>query len=101
MTKEIAEALNEAVTRKASAWWSSQTPVYGDAGVQKPGGQLITSCMLGTFRKDPRTPREFLELIRRPCWMWPAGEPRPGRRRRKNPPSAATALAMRTVRERF
>src|SRR5712692_2589084 len=35
-------------------------------GVQKPGGQLITSCMLGTFRKDPRTRAEFLDLIRRP-----------------------------------
>jgi GTP cyclohydrolase I len=34
-------------------------------GVQKPGGQLITSCMLGTFRKDARTRAEFLELISR------------------------------------
>src|SRR6267143_1678613 len=33
-------------------------------GVQKPGGQLITSCMLGTFRKDARTRAEFLDLVR-------------------------------------
>jgi GTP cyclohydrolase IA len=34
-------------------------------GVQKPGSHLITSCMLGTFRRDPRTRAEFLELVRR------------------------------------
>jgi len=25
----------------------------------------MTSCMLGTFRRDPRTRAEFLELVRR------------------------------------
>jgi GTP cyclohydrolase I len=34
-------------------------------GVQKTGGQLITSCMLGTFRRDARTRAEFLDLVRR------------------------------------
>jgi GTP cyclohydrolase I len=29
---------------------------------------MITSCMLGTFRKDPRTRAEFLELARH---AWP------------------------------
>jgi GTP cyclohydrolase I len=35
-------------------------------GVQKPGGHMMTSCMLGTFRKDPRTRAEFLALVKRP-----------------------------------
>ncbi|TMC89368.1 MAG: GTP cyclohydrolase I FolE, partial [Chloroflexi bacterium] len=34
-------------------------------GVKKSGGQLITSCMLGTFRRDARTRAEFLDLVRR------------------------------------
>ena len=34
-------------------------------GVQKSGGQLITSCMLATLRKDARTRSEFLDLVRR------------------------------------
>jgi len=25
---------------------------------------MITSCMLGTFRRDPRTRAEFLSLVR-------------------------------------
>jgi GTP cyclohydrolase I len=33
-------------------------------GVEKVGGQTVTSCMLGCFRDDARTRAEFLELIR-------------------------------------
>jgi len=33
-------------------------------GVEKPGSQTLTSCMLGAFRDDQRTRTEFLELIR-------------------------------------
>jgi GTP cyclohydrolase I len=33
-------------------------------GVEKPGSQTVTSCMLGAFRDDQRTRTEFLELIR-------------------------------------
>jgi GTP cyclohydrolase IA len=35
-------------------------------GVQKQNSQTVTSAMLGTFRHDPRTRAEFMELIRRP-----------------------------------
>jgi GTP cyclohydrolase I len=67
MTKEIAEALNEAVTPKGVGVVVEARHLCMEMrGVQKPGGQLITSCMLGTFRKDPRTRAEFLELVRRP-----------------------------------
>jgi len=33
-------------------------------GVETPSGQMMTSCMLGTFRRDPRTRSEFLNLVR-------------------------------------
>lgn len=33
-------------------------------GVEKPGASTITSCMLGTFRDDPKTREEFLQLTR-------------------------------------
>ena len=67
MTKEIAEALSEAVVPKGVGVVVEARHLCMEMrGVQKPGGQLITSCMLGTFRKDARTRAEFLELVRRP-----------------------------------
>ena len=67
LTTEIAEALNEAVAPKGVGVVVEARHLCMEMrGVQKPGGQLITSCMLGTFRKDPRTRSEFLELVRRP-----------------------------------
>jgi GTP cyclohydrolase I len=67
MTKEIAEALNDGVAPKGVGVVVEARHLCMEMrGVQKPGGQLITSCMLGTFRKDPRTRAEFLELVRRP-----------------------------------
>ena len=35
-------------------------------GVHKPGVTLVTSTMLGAFREDSRTRREFLAMIRNP-----------------------------------
>ena len=67
MTKDIAEALNEAVAPKGVGVVVEARHLCMEMrGVQKPGGQMITSCMLGTFRKDARTRAEFLELVRRP-----------------------------------
>jgi GTP cyclohydrolase I len=67
MTKEIAEALNEQLAPKGVGVVVEARHLCMEMrGVQKPGGQLITSCMLGTFRKDARTRAEFLELVRRP-----------------------------------
>jgi GTP cyclohydrolase I len=36
-------------------------------GVYKPGGTLVTSRMIGTFRTDPKTRREFLSMIASPA----------------------------------
>jgi GTP cyclohydrolase I len=67
MTKEIAEALNdELAPRGVGVVVEARHLCMEMRGVQKPGGQLITSCMLGTFRRDARTRAEFLDLVRRP-----------------------------------
>jgi GTP cyclohydrolase I len=36
-------------------------------GVHKPGVTMVTSTMLGSFRKDPMTRREFLTIIGNPA----------------------------------
>ena len=67
MTNEIAQALNEALApRGVGVVIEARHLCLEMRGVQKPGGQMITSCMLGTFRRDPRTRAEFLDLVRRP-----------------------------------
>jgi GTP cyclohydrolase I len=67
MTTEIAEALNdELAPRGVGVVVEARHLCMEMRGVQKTGGQLITSCMLGTFRKDARTRAEFLDLVRRP-----------------------------------
>jgi GTP cyclohydrolase I len=65
LTQEIAGALSEELApRGVGVVVEARHLCMEMRGVQKPGGQLITSCMLGTFRKDARTRSEFLELIR-------------------------------------
>ncbi|MEO8743812.1 MAG: GTP cyclohydrolase I FolE [Candidatus Dormiibacterota bacterium] len=67
LTTEVAEALNGVLTPKGVGVVVEARHLCMEMrGVQKPGGQMITSCMLGTFRKDPRTRAEFLDLVRRP-----------------------------------
>jgi GTP cyclohydrolase IA len=67
MTNEIADALNRTLTPKGVGVVVQARHLCMEMrGVEKPGGQMITSCMLGTFRRDPRTRAEFLELVRRP-----------------------------------
>jgi GTP cyclohydrolase I len=65
MTREIAEALNRALAPKGVGVVIEARHLCMEMrGVEKPGGKMITSCMLGTFRKDPRTRAEFLDLVR-------------------------------------
>jgi len=66
MTKEIAEALSGALEpRGVGVVVEARHLCMEMRGVQKAGSQLITSCMLGTFRRDARTRAEFLDLVRR------------------------------------
>jgi GTP cyclohydrolase I len=67
LTKDIAEALNATLLPKGVGVVVEARHLCMEMrGVEKPGGQMITSCMLGTFRKDARTRAEFLELVRHP-----------------------------------
>lgn len=65
MTVQIAEALVDVLQPKGVG-------VVADAshlcmmmrGVQKQNSSTMTSCLLGSFRSDPRTRSEFLNLVR-------------------------------------
>ena len=67
LTNDIAEALNGTLLPKGVGVVVEARHLCMEMrGVEKPGGQMITSCMLGTFRRDPRTRAEFLNLVRHP-----------------------------------
>ena len=67
LTNDIADALNSALLPKGVGVVVEARHLCMEMrGVEKPGGQMITSCMLGTFRRDPRTRAEFLDLVRHP-----------------------------------
>ncbi len=66
LTNQVAEALNSALTPKGVGVVVEARHLCMEMrGVETPGGRMITSCMLGTFRRDPRTRAEFLDLVRR------------------------------------
>src|SRR5256714_14868176 len=66
MTKAIAEALNGTLEpRGVGVVVEARHLCMEMRGVETPGGHMMTSCMLGTFRRDPRTRAEFLDLVRR------------------------------------
>jgi GTP cyclohydrolase I len=66
LTRQIAEALNGALApRGVGVVVEARHLCMEMRGVETPGGRMMTSCMLGTFRRDPRTRAEFLDLVRR------------------------------------
>jgi GTP cyclohydrolase I len=66
LTRQIAEALNESLSpRGVGVVVEARHLCMEMRGVETPGGHMVTSCMLGTFRRDPRTRAEFLDLVRR------------------------------------
>jgi GTP cyclohydrolase I len=66
LTRQIAEALNTSLTPKGVGVVVEARHLCMEMrGVETPGGHMMTSCMLGTFRRDPRTRAEFLDLVRR------------------------------------
>ena len=67
MTRQIAEGLEEVARPSGVAVVIEARHLCMEMrGVEKIGGQTVTSCMLGCFRDDARTRDEFLQLIRRP-----------------------------------
>ena len=67
LTRQVAEGLDR-VTRPlgVAVVLEARHLCMEMRGVEKVGGQTVTSCMLGCFREDARTRSEFLDLIRRP-----------------------------------
>ena len=64
LTKQIAEAVQEVTgARGVAVVIEAQHFCMMMRGVQKQNSSTISSMMLGTFREDPRTREEFLNLI--------------------------------------
>lgn len=64
MTVQIADTLQEVLQPKGVAVMIEAThQCMTTRGVHKPGVAMVTSRMLGAFREDPATRREFLAII--------------------------------------
>lgn len=67
LTAEIANTLQEALHPKGVAVVIEAVhQCMTTRGVKKPGVSLVTSRMLGSFREDEKTRREFLAIIGNP-----------------------------------
>jgi len=75
MTAQIANALNDILLPKGVAVVIEAThQCMTTRGVHKPGVTMVTSRMLGAFRDDPSTRREFLAMIGNPGGHPAAGD---------------------------
>jgi GTP cyclohydrolase I len=64
MTAQIADTLNEVIQpRGVGVVVEAAHHCMTTRGIQKQGVMMVTSRMLGTFRSDPKTRREFLAVI--------------------------------------
>ena len=64
MTAQIANTIDEVLKPKGVAVVIEGThQCMTTRGVHKPGASMVTSRMLGGFRRDARTRREFLSMI--------------------------------------
>ena len=67
MTAQIAGALERALKpRGVAVVLEGEHHCMSTRGVCKPGVSMVTSTLLGAFRQDPDTRREFLNLIGNP-----------------------------------
>jgi GTP cyclohydrolase I len=64
MTAQIANAINDVLRPKGVAVVvEAEHQCMTTRGIHKPGVSMVTSTMLGAFRDDASTRREFLTLI--------------------------------------
>jgi GTP cyclohydrolase I len=64
MTAQIANSIDQTLAPKGvGVVIEGAHQCMTTRGVHKPGASMVTSRMLGRFRSDPRTRREFLALI--------------------------------------
>ncbi len=67
MTAQIANTINEVLQPEGVAVVvEAQHQCMTTRGIHKPGVSMVTSRMLGAFRNDPSTRREFLTMIGNP-----------------------------------
>jgi GTP cyclohydrolase I len=67
LTADIANGLNDALKpRGVAVVIEAVHQCMTTRGVKKPGVSLVTSQMLGSFREDEKTRREFLSIIGNP-----------------------------------
>lgn len=67
MTAQIATTLMEVLEpRGAAVVLEAEHHCMSTRGVHKPGVSMVTSTMLGTFREDHRTRKEFMDIIGNP-----------------------------------
>jgi GTP cyclohydrolase IA len=64
MTAQIANAINDVLKpRGVAVIIEAEHQCMTTRGVRKPGVAMVTSTMLGAFRDDPMTRREFLAIV--------------------------------------
>ena len=64
LTAQIANTVNEVLQpRGVAVVIEANHQCMSTRGVHKPGASMVTSRMLGAFRDDPSTRREFLAMI--------------------------------------
>jgi GTP cyclohydrolase I len=74
MTAQIANTIDEVLTPKGVAVVIEATHhCMTTRGVHKPGTSMVTSRMLGMFRTNASTRREFLSLVGTPAKLGPDG----------------------------
>ncbi|MGF6777165.1 GTP cyclohydrolase I FolE [Paraburkholderia sp. GAS334] len=70
MTVQIADTLNEVLQPKGvGVILEASHQCMSTRGVHKAGVEMVTSRMLGTFRTDPSTRREFLSIVGNPSTL--------------------------------
>lgn len=67
LTAQIANSLNDVLKpRGVAVVIRAAHHCMTTRGIHKPGVEMVTSAMLGAFREDPMTRREFLAIVNGP-----------------------------------
>ncbi|MEN0065470.1 MAG: GTP cyclohydrolase I FolE [Myxococcota bacterium] len=65
LTRQVAEVIQEELKPLGVGVIMEATHMcMTSRGVRKTGVRMVTSCLLGAFRDDPATRREFLSIVR-------------------------------------
>jgi GTP cyclohydrolase I len=93
MTVQIADTLNEVLQPKGvGVILEASHQCMSTRGVHKAGVEMVTSRMLGTFRTDPSTRREFLSIVGNPGAVAVPNSPPSNRTRSKCAEAFSTSM---------